>query len=420
MASFTTSGNYNRYNSNMTAMADTLKNRAIENAQNADSARNRYNSLLGQYGNKTTYTKSDEQKNAQNKLEQLENNAPKEYTSNYSDAIAKLYDTYSSHTSNNFNYNINYDPLYKQYAEQYSRNAKNAMNNSVANAQASTGGYGSTYAQTAGSLAYNGEMAKLNDKVPELYQQAYSRYKDDGTNIYNRINLLMKLDTADYGKYRDNVEDYFTFLNYYSDKYQNAKSFDYKLFAEEWKQYESMLDTAQQDYMYNDKATATGFTNAMEGYSSSANNQLKADLADFNARQELEKINLNAENDRQLAVLRAQLSNKTAESSGTATQGSTEEDTQTNTEDAKGELIYGLTKQQAIGMAQEEIYNEKYKTGEISKEKVIEIAIAYKNAYGLNRGDTVAICTKYGVSAKEVRKALDELDVTFDTEQEEE
>ena len=81
--------------------------------------------------------------------------------------------------SGGFKFNINEDELYRQYADSYQRQAKKAAEDAQARAQAAAGGYGTSYGAMAGSQAYNNQMQGLNDRLPEIYQQAYNRYRDE-------------------------------------------------------------------------------------------------------------------------------------------------------------------------------------------------------------------------------------------------
>lgn len=58
------------------------------------------------------------------------------------------------------------------------------MEDTVGNASMLTGGYANSYAVTAGQQAYDSYMSKLNDKIPELEQRAYERYRDEEDSAY--------------------------------------------------------------------------------------------------------------------------------------------------------------------------------------------------------------------------------------------
>ena len=54
-----------------------------------------------------------------------------------------------------FTYDMNEDMLYQQYKDSYTRQGKLAMQDTMGQAAALTGGYGNSYATTAGQQTYN-------------------------------------------------------------------------------------------------------------------------------------------------------------------------------------------------------------------------------------------------------------------------
>ena len=74
-----------------------------------------------------------------------------------------------------FSYDLNGDALYQQYKDKYIKQGKMAMQDTMGQAAAMTGGYGNSYAATAGNQAYQASLENLNDIVPELYQMAHDR-----------------------------------------------------------------------------------------------------------------------------------------------------------------------------------------------------------------------------------------------------
>lgn len=126
-----------------------------------------------------------------------------------------------------FSYDANKDALYNQYKDMYTRNGQTAMQDTMGNAALLTGGYGNSYATTAGQQAYNSYMQQLNDKIPELEQRAYERYRDETNDLYNQNNLLTNLDSTDYSRYRDKMSDYLNDRDFYYNAYNNERNFDY-------------------------------------------------------------------------------------------------------------------------------------------------------------------------------------------------
>ena len=92
-----------------------------------------------------------------------------------------------------FQYDLNGDALYKQYADQYARMGQQAMQDTVAEASALTGGYGNSWAATAGSQAYQDYLGQLNSIVPTLQQQAYDQYLADYDRWNDETNRLLTL-----------------------------------------------------------------------------------------------------------------------------------------------------------------------------------------------------------------------------------
>lgn len=82
--------------------------------------------------------------------------------------------TYSS--APEFSYDMAADPVYQSYQKQYAREGQRATENTLGSAAAMTGGIPSSYAVAAASQQGDYYASQMADKVPELYDQAYSRY----------------------------------------------------------------------------------------------------------------------------------------------------------------------------------------------------------------------------------------------------
>lgn len=175
--------------------------------------------------NKPAYTQSDAVTKAAELLAEYEKNKPGEYQSKYQEQIDALLDKIMNREE--FSYDFNADPLYQQYADNYRRQGELAMMDTMGNAAALSGGYGNSYAQTAGQQAYQGYLSQLNSIIPELRNAAYQMYQGEGDTMYNNMNLLSTLDQSDYGKYRDTVSDYYNDLSYYYGKYNDMSESEY-------------------------------------------------------------------------------------------------------------------------------------------------------------------------------------------------
>lgn len=107
-----------------------------------------------------------------------------------------------------------------------------AMMDTMGQAQAMTGGYGNSYAQSAGQQAYQGHLQQLNDKIPELYQLALNKYQMEEDQMYDQASLMAQMENQDYGRYRDQVSDYNTELDRLQNRYDTERDYDYSKWAD--------------------------------------------------------------------------------------------------------------------------------------------------------------------------------------------
>lgn len=175
-------------------------------------------------GLESGYTPSGSVQAAQAYLEQVKASKPGAYQSRWDDELTSLYDQIRNRKK--FSYDMGTDPLYQQYREQYQRLGRLAMQDTMGQAAALTGGYGSTYGEQVGQQAYNAYLQNLNDIVPQLQQQAYQRYQDEGTDLYNQYSLVKGREDTDYGRYRDTVSDYYSDLSDARSAYNSERSLD--------------------------------------------------------------------------------------------------------------------------------------------------------------------------------------------------
>lgn len=173
-------------------------------------------------GLESGYTPSGSVQAAQAYLEQVKASKPGAYQSRWDDELTSLYDQIRNRKK--FSYDMGTDPLYQQYREQYQRLGRLAMQDTMGQAAALTGGYGSTYGEQVGQQAYNAYLQNLNDIVPQLQQQAYQRYQDEGTDLYNQYSLVKGREDTDYGRYRDTVSDYYSDLSDARSAYNSERS----------------------------------------------------------------------------------------------------------------------------------------------------------------------------------------------------
>ncbi len=184
------------------------------------------------------YTPSTASQKAQEALSRLEQNSPQGYESEYSGQIQSLLQAVLNRED--FSYDVSADPLYRQAREQAVSLGSRAMRDTMGQAAALTGGYGSSWAQTAGQQSYQEALAELEEVVPQLYEMAYRRYQDQGDTLKSNLSLLQALDEVGYDRYRDTVGDYQKDRTYYADRAD-------QLYSRDWDSYQSALSAWQKD-----------------------------------------------------------------------------------------------------------------------------------------------------------------------------
>ncbi len=154
-----------------------------------------------------------------------------------------------------FSYDVTKDPLFEQYARMYQREGDRAMRDTLAEAATSAGGM-NTYAITAAQQAQNYYNSQLGDKIPELYQLAYSMYLDDKESMVQDLGILQNMDESQYNRYRDTMNDWRNDRNFAYGTYLDAmnqsnlqNSFDYNALL------------ADRDFKYSDYWQNKAFDN---------------------------------------------------------------------------------------------------------------------------------------------------------------
>ena len=203
------------------------------------------------------YEKSDIVKQAEALLQQQLANNPGAYQSQWQ---TQLDDTLNKILNREkFSYDLNGDALYQQYKDQFATQGKLASMDTMGQAQAMTGGYGNSYAQSVGQQAYQGYLQQLNEVVPELYQLALDQYNREGEDLYNQYGLYADRDSQDYGRYRDQVSDYYTELNRLTEdsryqgeqdygKYMDAYNMAYGQHRDQVSDWQTEQNRADNDY----------------------------------------------------------------------------------------------------------------------------------------------------------------------------
>lgn len=102
-----------------------------------------------------------------------------------------------------FEYDVDSDTLFQQALASAMSSGKTAMQDTIGQASALTGGYGSTYATSAGNQAYNAYIQDAYNNLPEYYQMALEAYQMEGEEMYNQLAMLNNADATEYQRMYD-------------------------------------------------------------------------------------------------------------------------------------------------------------------------------------------------------------------------
>ena len=116
----------------------------------------------------------------------------------YSDQVKDMMDKIMNREK--FSYDVDTDPLFQQALASAMNSGKQAMQDTIGQASALTGGYGSTYATTAGNQAYNAFIEDAYDNLPQYYQMAREAYQMEGDEMYRQYGMLSDADAKEYDR----------------------------------------------------------------------------------------------------------------------------------------------------------------------------------------------------------------------------
>lgn len=180
----------------------------------------------------------------------------------YSDQVRDMLDKIMNREK--FSYDVDNDPLFQQALASAMKSGKQAMQDTIGQASALTGGYGSTYATSAGNQAFTAFIEDAYDNLPQYYQMARDAYDRDGEEMYRQFGMVSELDdkefnrnlaaydatyqhrnalyNEEYTRYRDDKSDAFAMAGIEMQKYAQESNDLYNLYTMASDTYESMYE----------------------------------------------------------------------------------------------------------------------------------------------------------------------------------
>ena len=148
----------------------------------------------------TPYSKSQSVLQAE---QLLQSKIDQGYAGTHKEALNNLLNEFMNRED--FEYDVDKDQMFQQALASAMGSGKTAMQDTMGQAAALTGGYGSTYATTAGNQAYNAFIQDAYDNLPEYYNMALAAYEAEGQQMLQQYNMLDAADTKEYSQWYDDI-----------------------------------------------------------------------------------------------------------------------------------------------------------------------------------------------------------------------
>lgn len=143
-----------------------------------------------------TYKESENVANAWATMEELKQSL--KGGTKYGDDLDAIVDKLMNRPA--FSYNVEEDPLFQQMLASQKTAGEKAMEDTVARSSALTGGYGNSWAQTAGQQAFDQYLQGAYDQLPQYYQLALNAYNMESDELARQYSMLSDLDQKEFDR----------------------------------------------------------------------------------------------------------------------------------------------------------------------------------------------------------------------------
>lgn len=228
----------------------------------SDNVTNKYQEADNIYGNYKELVSTPFYSESYNQAMQYTNGLLEKLNSgrtSYTDQIKDLMSQIQNRED--FEYDVDKDTLFQQALASAMGSGKSAMQDTIGQASALTGGYGSTYATSAGNQAYNAYIEDAYNNLPEYYNIALQAYQAEGQEMYQQLDMLNAADATEWGRTYDAWQSNFanaqqiynqeygayqdTITNAYN-LYTTAKDSADTLYEQEYKTWQDKVSQATQ------------------------------------------------------------------------------------------------------------------------------------------------------------------------------
>ena len=182
---------------------------------------------------KKKYAESARVEQARQEAKDSDGRKPGEYVSKWQQQLDAAMEKILNREK--FSYDLNGDALYRQYKDQAIQNGRLAMQDTLGQTAAMTGGFGSSYGQTAAQQAYRQQMADLGDKASALYDKARTEYDRQGTEDRQAYDLLLQRENSSQGQYKQALAAWEAENQRLWSRYDQERKTDYEAYRDEIK-----------------------------------------------------------------------------------------------------------------------------------------------------------------------------------------
>lgn len=207
---------------------------------------------------KRKYKESQKVTDARKALEEKKNQQIGDYVNPWEKPMGDLMGQIQNRQP--FHYDPGTDTLYRQAVDRYVKNGRLAMEDTLGMAAGLTGGYGSSYAQSAAQQQYGRYLQDLHRQMPRYYQMALDRYTRQGAELERKLGLYREREKDHYGRYQDRLDRHRREVAELEDSFRDQRDYEEGKFRQDqefdYRSYQDQLDReyrAQRDRIRDDQ-----------------------------------------------------------------------------------------------------------------------------------------------------------------------
>ena len=232
---------------------------------------------------------------AKKNLNEADSQMPGAYENPYSDRINQKLNELADATANGgFDFSTA-DDAYQQYRQNVTENAKNGAAAAAGTANALSGGYGSSWADSAANQSAGEQIAAIDTALSSLRGDALEQWKNERASTSSILSQLQGLAALDRSEYDSDVANANTWRDYLNSRVDTARQENQNFWNNVWTGVKGAANVARQGY------------DAYMGYKQQDwENQFNQSQFDFQKQQYADSLNRTQLSDQIAAMEQAQ------------------------------------------------------------------------------------------------------------------